>query len=103
MSGKPAPNPGGISFGLQRALEIFNLTTGVYCVCATLFLWIRSPLPPNESGVVTGISLIALYALPFLFITSVILLFLDFRRGVFGIAAFVIAAAALSQCSSYMV
>lgn len=93
-------NPARMSTEAERMLEWINLVLGTFCTGVFVFLWSTSPRPASGDfrGVIVAMWVASL-ALPFLFVTSGILLFTNRRRAALGFGALVLSVIALSQSS----
>lgn len=94
-------NPTAMPFSTRRFLEWTNLVLAAYCFGVGFGDWLASPL---WSGNVWSelILMSGIFSLPFALLTSVLLLFVNARRALFGFALAVLACVAWSQVGVVM-
>jgi hypothetical protein len=89
-------NPTVMPYSTRRFLEWINLVLGVYCAGVGLGSWLASPLRAGN-GWSELVLASGFYSLPFIFLTSFLLLFVNVRRAFFGFGIAVLACVAFWQ------
>ena len=94
-------NPTAMPYSTRRFLEWINLGLAAHCVGVGFGDWLASPLRAgngwSELILATGI-----FGLPFVLLTSLLLLFVNERRAVMGLVMAVLACVAFSQVGVVM-
>lgn len=90
------PDPSHPPHPLRRLLEGFNLLAAIFCVSVGVYGWLTSPRPAG--GHFPGVLVIAMFTVPLLLATSLLLMFVNGKRAAIGFAATALAVFALSRC-----
>jgi hypothetical protein len=94
-------NPAAMPYSTRRFLEWVNLVLAAFFFGVGLGSWLASPLRAGN-GWSEFMLMLAFYDLPFVLLTSLLLLFVNERRAVMGLAMAVLSYIALSQVGFFV-